>query len=65
MELGPLLEIIRARALEIVATLFGISSQATVAFIVAYFAIDPEQVGFVTGIGRGGKTLQKNFKGIF
>jgi ubiquinol-cytochrome c reductase iron-sulfur subunit len=40
------------RAEKQVATLFGISSLATVLFIVAYFAIDPEQVGFIPGIGK-------------
>jgi ubiquinol-cytochrome c reductase iron-sulfur subunit len=40
------------RAEKQVAALFGLSSLATVAFIVAYFAIDPEQSGFVPGIGN-------------
>jgi ubiquinol-cytochrome c reductase iron-sulfur subunit len=40
------------RAEKQVATLFGISSLATIVFIVAYFAIDPEQTGFIPGIGN-------------
>ncbi len=40
------------RAEKQVATLFGLSSIATVAFVVAYFAIDQESVGFIPGIGK-------------
>jgi ubiquinol-cytochrome c reductase iron-sulfur subunit len=39
------------RAEKQVATLFGLSSLATIVFIVAYFAIDPEQTAFIPGIG--------------
>ena len=40
------------RAEKQVATLFGISSLATVLFVIAYFAIDPEQAAFLPGIGK-------------
>ncbi|TPG18313.1 ubiquinol-cytochrome c reductase iron-sulfur subunit [Pedococcus bigeumensis] len=40
------------RAEKQVAALFGLSSLATVLFIVAYFAIDPEQSGYIPGIGN-------------
>ena len=39
------------RAEKQVATLFGLSALAAVAFVVAYFAIDPETVLFIPGIG--------------
>jgi ubiquinol-cytochrome c reductase iron-sulfur subunit len=39
------------RAEKQVATLFGISSLATIAFVVAYFAIDPQHTAYVPGIG--------------
>lgn len=40
------------RAEKQVATLFGLSSLATIVFIVAYFAIDPEHSAFIPGIGE-------------
>jgi ubiquinol-cytochrome c reductase iron-sulfur subunit len=40
------------RAERQVATLFGISSLATIAFIVVYFVVDPDSTGFVPGIGN-------------
>ena len=39
------------RAEKQVATLFGLSSLATVAFIVAFFAIDKESTTFIPGVG--------------
>jgi len=40
------------RAEKQVATLFGLSSLATVVFVAAYFLVDPEQAGFIPGIGN-------------
>jgi ubiquinol-cytochrome c reductase iron-sulfur subunit len=40
------------RAEKQVASLFGLSSVATVLFVVAYFLIPHEQAGFIPGIGR-------------
>ena len=39
------------RAEKQVATLFGLSSLATVVFIITFFAIDPESTTFIPGIG--------------
>jgi ubiquinol-cytochrome c reductase iron-sulfur subunit len=40
------------RAEKQVATLFGLSSLATIVFVVAYFAISPEHAAFLPGIGK-------------
>src|SRR6476469_10171086 len=40
------------RAEKQVATLFGLSSLATIVFVVAYFAISPEEAAFIPGIGK-------------
>jgi ubiquinol-cytochrome c reductase iron-sulfur subunit len=40
------------RAEKQVATLFGIASLATIVFIIAYFAVDPEMTAFIPGIGE-------------
>ncbi|MGA8977551.1 MAG: Rieske 2Fe-2S domain-containing protein [Pedococcus sp.] len=39
------------RAEKQVATLFGLSSVATVAFVIAFFAIDPQTNAYIPGIG--------------
>ena len=40
------------RAEKQVATMFGLSSLATIVFVVAYFAIDPERGVFLPGLGE-------------